>query len=338
MASEIDPDALAKMNATKAAALLLAIGPASAAHVLRLLPPSALSKLMRTQAGLEAAPSSLIDDVSREFVAAMEGYGDGSTRGIALREIVEAAVGRDGVKKALEAPRGADPGRMRLLLEAEEGDLAMLLDDEHPSTVAVVLSLLPADKAAAVMGNLPAEQRPALLRAMCNLSTVSPEVIDEIVGGLSSQVKRFLETGKRTSIEGNKSAVALMRKLSSEIQRGTLDELEQIDSRLAEELRGKLIAFEDIASLPRKEIQAFLQTCDSRTLALALKGAPERVVDGILSNMSQRAAAAFREEMEMLGRVRLSQVEAAQADLIKVVLKLADEGKVTLVGPSENMV
>ncbi len=323
----------------RAAAALLALGPEAAAEVLRLLPQSAVAKLARSAHVLESAPSSAVDDVAREFVSAMEGYATGAeTRGIALREIMERALGEDGVRRALAPPPTPEDKRMQPLVDVEAGNLALLLEAEQAPTVALVLSLLPAAKAAAVLAKMPEQARGAVLRGVFSLSSVSPDVVDDVVAGLTDQVQRFVKNGKRRTVDGTQAAVSILRLLAPDMQRAAVDDIERGDAALAETIRGKLIAFEDIGDLSRKEIQLFLQTCDARTLALALKGAPESLVEKMLANMSQRAGAALREEIEMIGRARLSQVEAAQADLIKVVLHLAEEGKVNLLGSSEKMV
>jgi flagellar motor switch protein FliG len=183
-----------------------------------------------------------------------------------------------------------------------------------------------------VLNSLPATSRPAILRAALAVNSIAPEVLDELVAGLTEQLRRLVKGGKQRKVDGKGAAIAMLRRLAGDAQREALEEIEKADAPLADELRGKLLSFEDIAALSRRDIQTFLSSVETKTLAMALKGAPQEVVDALLSNLSQRAGAAFREEMEMLGRVRLSQVDAAQAELIKTVLKLADEGRIQLTG------
>ncbi|MCC7074065.1 MAG: hypothetical protein IT383_22340 [Deltaproteobacteria bacterium] len=312
----------------RVAAVLLALGPEVAAPILQRLPADTVHAIARAARRLDAAPDSLLDDAAKAFVAGMTGYGtERFTRAVALREMVEKVLGPEGTAKAL-APTSAAPGRLQELLAAEPADLAVVLEKEQVTTSALVVALLPPERAAAVVQALPMAIRGDLLRLASSMKAVSEAVVDDVVSGLADEIRRYMRAGKRRSLDGNQVTIALLRKLKTDEQRSTIAEIERKDPQLAETLRGKLISFEDLARLTKRELQTFLQSCDARTLAVALKGAPDTIADVILGGMSQRAAAALREEIELLGRVRIADIEAAQADLIKIVMKLADEGKV----------
>lgn len=331
------PPARSAPGLERAAALLLALGPEASAAVLRALPPAAVEGLAMSSRALLMAPQDIIDTAAREFVSEMKSYGTGPlTRHVALKEIMESALGEQGAK-ALEPPPPPQHEAVQSLADAEADDIALLLRKEQVPTIALVLCMLPSDKAAAVLGRLPETMKGPLLRTLFSISQVSPELIDDVLHGLADQLKRFVRDGKRQKVDGNAAGVAILRSMKPEDQRVAVGELAQSDARLADSIRGKLVSFDDVANMSRQGIQVFLQSVNTKTLALALKGVGESVVEKILANMSQRAAASFREEMEGLGRVRLSQVEAAQSELVKLALDLAEAGKIQLSGQQEKM-
>lgn len=316
----------------RVAALLLALGPEVAAPILQRLPEETVQQIARAARRLDAAADNTLDDAAAQFVSGMSGFGsDRFTRGIAMREMVEKVLGPEGAAKALAPPAEAH-GRLQELLAADAEDLALVLEKEQITTSALVVALLPPERAAAVVQALPMEMRGELLRLASSMKTVSESVVDDVVTGLADEVRRYMRAGKRRSLDGSQVTIAVLRKMKTEDQRVTIAEIERKDPQLAEALRGKLLAFEDLARLSKRELQVFLQSCDARTLAVALKGAPESIAEAIMGGMSQRAAAALREEIELLGRVRIADIEAAQSDLVKIVMRLAEEGKVVLEG------
>ena len=319
----------------RAAALLLALGPEASLAILRELSPQAVQGLAAASRALASAPVDIIETSARDFVTEMTLFGtDPRTRDMALRQIMENALGADAVRALAPVPQG---DAVQSLIEAEADDIALLLRKEQAATVALILTMLPADKAAAVLGKLPTGMRTPLLRTLFSVLAVSPEVVDDVVRGLADQLQRFVRAGKDQKMHGDVAAISILRSMSPADQQTAIDELEEQDPTLAERIRGKLISFDDLMAMSNKSIQVLLQSCETKTLALALKGVSERVVDNILSNMSQRAGASFREEMESLGRVRLTQVEQAQTAIVKVALKLAEEDKIQLAGQGEKL-
>jgi flagellar motor switch protein FliG len=326
------PASARQRGVERAAALLLALGPDVSAQVLRRLSPDAVDGLARSARALQSAPRDVVDLATREFVAEMETFGTGPlTRDVALREIVGAALGEEATRALMSPPQANTPA-VQSIVDAEADDVALLLRKEQATTVALVLSTLPADKSALVLQKLPEAMRAPVVRAVFSMSTVSPDLVDDVLEGLAEQVRRFVKAGKRKKLDGATAAMSIVRGLGAEERKTMLGAIEQVDAKLADDIRSKLVSFEDIARMTRKEIQLFLQTADAKVLAVALRGVPPAVVETLLANMSQRAAESFREEMESQGRVRLSQIESAQADLVKIVLRLAEEGKVTLPG------
>jgi flagellar motor switch protein FliG len=237
-----------------------------------------------------------------------------------------------------DAARASAPtGPAAVILDADPADVALLLEREPPGAAAVILALLPAPAATRVLERMPAAAHPALLRAAVHAPAVAPAMVDELLAGVADELRllgrpRAQHASGARGQDGAAAAVTMLRRIPARGRRSALDDLSREDPGLAEELGGKLLAFEDIALLGRRELQTFLQHCDSKTLAVALKGAPADAAEHILTHLSLRTAAALREEVELLGAVRASHVDEAQAEIVRLVLKLADDGKLALPG------
>jgi flagellar motor switch protein FliG len=304
--------------------------------VLRELSPNAMRGLTQAATDLAVAPLDIVETSTRAFISEMNSFGnDPLTRGLAFRSIMESALGADAVRALTPGPLGSDA--VQTLVDAEADDIALLLRKEQSATVALVLTMLPVDKAAAVLSRLPAATRTPLLRTLFSVVTVSPDVVNDVVRGLAEQLQRFVQGGKNKKMHGDMTAISILRSMPPTDQATAMEEIEEVDPPLAERIRGKLMSFDELMAMGNKSIQVLLQSCETKTLALALKGVSAAMVDMILSNMSSRAATNFREEMESLGRVRLSHVEAAQASIMKVALKLVEEDRIQIAGQSEKM-
>lgn len=319
-------------GAVRAAALLLALGKDAAAQVLKTLPEEKVAEVARAARALRGGDKDAIDVAVTQFIGAMESFeSDPGTRPRAFEQMLVSALGPSAAARALVDPlRAADVAAIQPLVDADDADVALLLERESPQIVALVLSVLNPDKGAAILGRLPAAIQAPVVRALATLESVQPDYVKDVVSGLTQQIKDLVSGPRRRPIGGEKCALELLRKFLPDDRKGLLEELDRTAPELAASLKGKLFAFDDVQRLGRRDIQALLQSCDVRTLALALKGAVPAVGATIYANMSQRAAAALREETEMLGRVRLAQVDAAQSEIVKAIMDLAEAGKINI--------
>jgi flagellar motor switch protein FliG len=192
------------------------------------------------------------------------------------------------------------------------------------------LSVLNPDKAKRILKELPLTLQAPTLHRLANFEAVEPGYVQEVISGLAQQVRELVSGPRRRPMSGERTAVDILRRFKAAERAEIMEELAQQDAELMGRIKSKLFAFDDITRLPRKAIQRVLQSADSRALGLALKGAPPSVADVIMTNMSQRAAAALREEIEMLGRVKLAQVESAQAEIVAIIMGLAEEGLIDI--------
>lgn len=319
-------------GALRAAALLLAIGNDAAAVVLRALPDEKMKEVARAARALTNADKGIVDQSVNQFIEQMEGFGlDAGTRTRAFENLLVSAIGPQAAARAfVDAPRPKDDLAVQPLVDADDADVAMLLERESPHIIALVLSVVQPEKAATILQKLPTDVQAPVVRALATLESVQPDYVRDVIDGLAQQIRDLLSGPRRRPVGGERSAVDVLRKLLPDDRKGLLEDLERAAPELANTLKSKLFAFDDLQRLGRRDIQALLQACDLRTLALALKGAVPAVAEVIFANMSQRAAAALREEIDMMGRVRLAQVEGAQAEIVKSILALAEEGKINI--------
>jgi flagellar motor switch protein FliG len=174
------------------------------------------------------------------------------------------------------------------------------------------------------------------LRRLATLDMVAPEVLREVAMALSSDLAASVSVGAKR-VDGKGAAVALLRRCAASQQSEVMTEIEKEDPDLAAELRTKLFTFEDLANLSDRDVQTMIREVDMNQLGIALKGATEAVKDKILKNMSGRAAQMLADDIGAMGPVKLSAVEGAQAELVKVAFSLAEQGRITIVGPADKM-
>ncbi len=211
--------------------------------------------------------------------------------------------------------------------------------DEHPQTIALILSCLPPAFGAEVMAGLPQECQIAVVRRMASIGQTNPEVIREVELGLEKRMSSVVNHSFEP-VGGVESVAKMLNVSDRDTERVLLEKLESDDPDLVEQIRRLMFVFADIARLDDKDIQAILENVENMQCAYALKGASDELKDRILGNMSQRAGDMLREEMETLGAVKLSAVEARQQEIVDIARRLEEEGKIEIhtMGEKEQMV
>ncbi len=242
------------------------------------------------------------------------------------------------VKKALGSDAGDTLDNIRQSIEAlpfgflrtvDSQNILTYLVDEHPQTIALIISYLPASFSAEILSGLPSERQLAVVKRMATMGQTSPEIIREVERGLEGRMSNVM--GHSFAKAGGVESVAAMLNVSDRnTERTLLENLGVEDGELVEEIRRLMFVFEDIAKFNDKDIQAVLKNVESSQWALALKGSSAELKDKVLSNMSQRAADMLREEMEYLGAVKLSAVEAQQQEIVDIVRGLEDSGEIEI--------
>jgi len=213
--------------------------------------------------------------------------------------------------------------------------VAELLRNEHPQIVAAILVHLDAEQCAAVLMQLSDRQRAEIMLRVATLEGIQPTALKD----LNEVLYKVLAGGdkvRKSSLGGVKTAAEIINLLGSGVDASVLESIRSYDADLAQKIMDKMFVFEDIGKLDSRSIQTVLREVASETLIVALKAASNEMKETILSNMSSRAAEALREDLEARGPMRLSEVEAQQREIIKIVRRLAEEGQIVLGGGADD--
>jgi flagellar motor switch protein FliG len=326
-------------GAARAAALLLGLGADLAASIFQHLDEATVRRIAAGAREIRAYPDA-VPMALTEFITSLGVVGGDTAAGDRLlREISEQVLGADLTRRAFDG--SAPPPQVDEMLgpaaQADPEALAMILAREQPQTVALVLGAIEPARAAAVMKMIPESQRPQVLRRLATLEGVAPEVLREVGNGLSAELKASIASGMRR-FDGKGAAVELLRRSPAAQQTEAVQEIEKEDPELAADLRTKLFTFQDLVNLSDRDIQTFLREVDTSRLGIALKGASTAVKDKILKNMSSRAAQMLSDDIGAMGPVKLSDVDLAQGELVKIAFTLAEQGRITVVSPADKMV
>ncbi len=319
----------------KAAVLLVALGEEVSSRILKHLQEDEVDVISREVAQAGAIPPEEAEKVLEECHQMQLAHSYVIKGGIDYaRKILMGAFGPEhGVRllDRLVKTLSGDAASFDALQRADPQQLARFIHNEHPQTIALVLSHLNASQAAALLFSLPAEIRADVARRMASLDQISPEVISKIAGIIGQKLKALGEMS-REAYGGVRAVAEMMNRLDSTTSKEILDTIEAEDPQLAGTIRHLMFVFEDMLLLSPDGIKEVLARVDRKLLTVALKGTSDRLKDHFLQCMSQRGAEMVREDMEALGPVKIKEVEAAQQQIIAVVRQLESEGVVSLKG------
>ncbi|HOB74206.1 MAG TPA: flagellar motor switch protein FliG [Phycisphaerae bacterium] len=322
---------------TKAAVLLLAVGPELAGVILKQMDRETVEDLTRELASLGPVPAEIRNKILEEFynIALAKQYA--AEGGLAYaRSVLEKAMPKEDASRIMQQiEHQVHQQPFSFLQKAETHNLLTFMQDEHPQTIALILAHLPSSKGSEILAGLPPAKQIEVVTRVANMEQTNPEVIREVEQGLAQRLAGIVS--QRFQKVGGVEAVAQMLNLTDRsTERGILEALGTEDPELVEQIRRLMFVFEDILLVNDKGIQAVLKEIDHDELALALKTASPEMKEKIFSNMSERAAQLIQEEMEYMGPVRLSDVEAAQQRIVDVVRRLEDAGEIVLQGRGDS--
>jgi flagellar motor switch protein FliG len=323
----------------KAAAVLLGIGPDTAAAIFRQLAEGELRRVALGAKNLRRTTPATVPEALDAFIAAMQSVGGDAAAGDdVLRDIAAKALGADAARRAFDGVMPPPPPDEVLgpVSQADPESLAMVLHREQPQTIALVLSSLDSWRAAAVVEHLSDKLRPDVLRRMTTIESVAPEILREVGQALSAELKALVAGGMR-KVDGKTTALEILRRSDPEEQAAVIAEIEKDDPNLAAELRGRLFTFSDLVVLADRDLQVLLREIEGNKLVLALRGATAEVRQKFLANLSSRAAEMLADDLAAMGPVKLSMVEAAQTEIAKTAQDLAQQGRITIVSGSEKL-
>ena len=322
----------------RSAILLLALGEDDAAEILKHMGPKEVQELGMAMAGMSAVSTTQMEAVMQRFLDTIEtqtSLGLGSEDYI--RNVLTNALGADkasGVidrillghnSKGLEQLKWLDP---RAIFE--------LIRLEHPQIVAIVLSFLEADVAAAVLEQFPERARPDILMRVATLEGVQPNALQELDEILERQLSGNTNV-QSSSMGGIKAAANILNLMGGETESQIIELVTEADAELAQEIQDNMFVFENLIDIDDRGIQTLLREVSSDQLLLALKGAEEALKEKIFKNMSQRAAEMLRDDLEASAPAKLSDVEAAQREILSIARRLADAGELNLGGGGEQL-
>jgi flagellar motor switch protein FliG len=317
----------------KSAVLCLALGPDHGAKLLQALSPEEQEAVTREIAALPPVEQELVDAVMDEFRRAAQAGPRGLRGGDQpARQLLEQAVGPAKARPMLAQIEAASPAsQLKQLKRATPEQLATVLRDEHPQTLALVLAYLEPEQVAALIKAFDPALASEVLYRVARLDGVTPEALHMVEQALAG--KTDLTLSSRPAASGGPAAVArVLNDAGTEIGKALMERLEERDADLAAGVKALMFVFEDLMLLDGKSMQRLLREVESRELALSLKAASDDVKAHIRANMSERAAGALDEEIEMLGAVRVKDVQAAQARIIEQVRTLEESGEIMISG------
>lgn len=326
-----DPNELAPL--TKAAILILALGHEQSGIVLKALPAESVEEVMREVAALGRVPHHLTAAVVEEFyhLSIAQRYVNEGNLEFAKEVLGRALDGKlaDRVLGQIQTQVQKTP--FAFLQKAESENLLTFIQEEHPQTIALIVCHLPHHKAAEILGGLPMQKQVEVIKRIANMEQTNPEVIREVERGLESRLANML-TQSTEKAGGVPTVAEILNLADRSTEKSIMEGLEAEDPDLVEQIRRLMFVFEDIKLVNDKGIQAVLKEIDNSELALALKTASEDLKGKIFKNMSERAAQLIREDMEFMGPVRVSDVEAAQQRIVDIVRRLEEAGEVVIQG------
>ena len=250
------------------------------------------------------------------------------------RKLLTRAFNPDMAKRLLDRltkALGSEAASFDAIQKADPQQLAKFIHNEHPQTIALVLSHLNPSQAAALLTSLPAGLRSDVAQRMASLDQISPEIILKIAGVIGQKLKALGEFS-RESYGGVRAVAEMLNRLDSASSREILDNIEHQDTNLAQTIRHLMFVFEDLLLIDPLGLKEVLAKVDRKVLTVALKGTSEQLRNQILGCMSQRGADMLKEDMEALGPIKIKEVDAAQQQIIAVVRQLESEGVVSLKG------
>lgn len=315
----------------RAAILLLSIGEKNASEVLKHLEPRQVQKVGMVMASLSSVSKAKMQNVLVDFISAIEDQVSLNVdTELYLRNVLIEALGEDNaipvIDRILVSDKDSGLNRLKWL----DGRLiADVIRNEHPQIIATILIHLDSEQAAEVIRYFSPEKRAEVLLRMCHIETVKPEAISELGQVIEKQLSGQ-KGGKSSYVGGIKTVADVINYLDGAMEEDVLTQIKEWDSDASEKIRDKMFVFENIADMDDRSIQTLLRDVSSDQLKLALKGTSESTKEKILSNMSKRASDLLREDIEIQGPVKVSEVEKAQRDILATARSLAEDGKLAL--------
>lgn len=319
------------MGIQKAAILLIALGPEKSATIFKHLKEDEIEELTLEIANTRSVSPQTKEEVLNEFYEVCIAQQYIAEGGIDYaKDLLEKALGQDkahDVISKLTASLQVRP--FEFIRKTDASQLLNFIQDEHPQTIALILSYLPAGQASAVISALPLDKQADVARRIAQMDRTSPDVIKEVERVLERKLASLVNQDY-TIVGGVDAIVEILNYVDRGTEKHIMENLEVEEPELADEIKRKMFVFEDILSLDDKTIQRVLRDVDNNDLGIALKGTSEEVQNVIFNNLSKRLAAMIREDMDFMGPVRMKDVEEAQQKIVNIIRRLEDTGEIII--------
>ncbi|KQY86498.1 MULTISPECIES: flagellar motor switch protein FliG [Roseateles] len=320
-----------------AAILLMSLGEEEASEVFKHLSPKEVQALGEQIAKLKVIKRAQVEDVLDKFDTLADTHHTLVTdTDEYVRAVLRKALGDDKANLLLDRIlQGSDVSSIESLKWMDAASVAELLRNEHPQIIAAILAHLDFDQTASVLKMFPERGRNEVLIRIATLDGIQPTALKDL-NEVMSQILAGGERMKKSSLGGAKTAAEIINMMGSSVEASVLDYVREADADLAQRIMDNMFTFDDVNKIDDKGIQAVLKEVQSESLVVALKGASADLREKIFRNMSTRAAETLREDLDSRGPVRLSEVEAEQKEMLKIVRRLVDEGQIVLAGGGDD--
>lgn len=315
----------------KAAILLITLGPEKSATIFKHLKEEEIEQLTLEIANTRSVSPQMKEEVMNEFyeICLAQQYIAEGGIGYA-KELLEKALGAEKAKDVINKLTASLQVRpFEFVRKTDASQLLNFIQDEHPQTIALILSYLSSSQAATIISSLNPDKQADVAKRIAQMDRTSPDVIKEVEKVLERKLSSLVNQDY-TIVGGVDNIVDILNTVDRSTEKHIMETLEIDEPELADEIRRKMFVFEDIISLDDRSIQTVLRDVDNNDLAVALKNCNEQVQAVIFNNLSKRLAAMIKEDMEFMGPVRLKDVEEAQQKIVNIIRKLEDSGEIVI--------
>ncbi|NLT47440.1 MAG: flagellar motor switch protein FliG [Clostridiales bacterium] len=315
----------------KAAQIIISLGTDAASSIYKHLQEEEVEKLTYEITRQQSVPPEIADEVIEEFYGlcvAQKVYLEG---GVAYaRNVLEKAFGvQQGTALLERVTKTLRTKAVAFIRKTDYKNLMNMIVNEHPQTIALILSYARADQASAIIAELPKDIRVEVVERIAKMDRTSPEIIRQVETILEKKFESILSVDL-LEVGGINYIAEIMNKIDRGTEKFIFEELGRKDPKLTEEIRKRMFVFEDIVTLDALSIQKFLREVDTKDMAVALKGSNKEVTAIIFENMSQRMGDTIRSEMEYLHNVRVRDVDDAQQKIVAIIRRLEEEGEIVI--------
>jgi flagellar motor switch protein FliG len=320
---------------TRSAILLMSLGEEEAVEVFKHLGPREVQKLSQAMARLSNVTREQVAGVLRDFRLEAEQQAPVTGGDQYIRSVLTRALGDEKASALVDRIlQGQDASGIESLKWMDAGSVAELVGNEHPQIIATILVHLDAEQASEVLAQFDQGLRNDVMLRIATLEAVQPAALRDLDEVLTQRLKGS-DRARKTSRGGVKAAAEILNHLDGALEASVSAHIRGMDADLAQQIQDSMFVFDDFLNLDDHAVRLLLGEVQSETLIVALKGASEPLREKIFKNMSQRAAEMLRDDLEARGAVRLSEVEAEQREMLRIVRRLADEGQIALGGKGD---